>query len=496
MMGRASKLFSVPTPTTRNQADFPAYERSIEEQYLQTLLTNTLGNTFYATENELLQEASQLHDAILDVDPDFAAKAMAFARSEGFMRLQPILGLAKLSESFPSFFARVFPHVIKIPSDLSDFLTILNGQGRGEGGRAVKREVANFLNNISEYWALKYNGRGRGYSLGDMVNTSHVKAKDERQNRLFRYAMGKETTLEGLPQLAAFEALKRAVTDKELIHWITEGKLPHEIVTGAIKPTKEVWNAILEQMPTFALLRNLNTLDRAGILDERQDYISERLTDRDALSKSKILPFRFLTAYNEMEKSWIKDVLRQSVELTFDNLPHIEGRTAVFLDISGSMNGQYLRIGSVFALALYKKTQGQSLFWTFDTLVYDPHPSRVDSILTQAERIVSQGGTDTGAPVRALIRENSIYDTIIMITDEQQTAGSAFYRELRNYRIARNPKTKAFIIDLAPYRGAMVPTLDRDTFYVYGWSDMVLSYIAQAQNGYGDIVKHVRELVL
>ncbi len=495
-MGRASKLFSVPTPTTRNQESFPAYERSIEEQYLQTLLTNTLGNTFYATENELLQEANLLHDAILDVDAEFAAKAMIFARNEGFMRLQPILGLAKLSETFPALFATAFPQVIKIPSDLSDFLTILNGQGRGEGGRAVKRSVGTFLNTVSEYWALKYNGRGRGYSLGDMVATSHVKAKDERQNRLFRYVMGKETALEGLPQLAAFEALKRALTDEERIRWIAEGKLPHEIVTGAIKPTEKIWNAILEQMPTFALLRNLNTLDRAGVLDERQDYISERLTDSVALTKSKILPFRFLTAYHEIEKSWIKDILRQSVELTFDNLPHIEGRTAVFLDVSGSMNGQYLRIGSVFALALYKKTQGQSLFWTFDTQVYDPKPSRVDSILTQAERIVSQGGTDTGAPVRALIRENSIYDTIIMITDEQQNTGSAFYRELRNYRIARNPKTKAFIIDLAPYRGAMVPNLDRDTFYIYGWSDTVLSYIAQAQKGYDDLVQHVRGMSL
>jgi 60 kDa SS-A/Ro ribonucleoprotein len=380
-MGRTKNIFSVPMPTTRNREHFPAYERSIEEQYLQTLLTNTMGNTFYASGNDLLQEANQLHDDILDVDATFAAKAMIFARNEGFMRLQPIFGLAKLSAVNPTLFAKTFPHVIKIPSDLSDFLTILKGQGRGEGGRAVKREVGKFMNNVSEYWALKYNGRGRGYSLGDIVATSHAKAKDERQNRMFRYLMGKETILDGLSQLVAFEALKRAETDSDRIHWITAGKLPHEAVTGAIKPTKAVWSAILEQMPIFALLRNLNTMDRAGVLDEHQDYISARLTDREALSKSKILPFRFLAAYNEVGKSWLKDVLRQSVEMTFDNLPHLEGRTVVFLDISGSMNGQYLRIGSVFALALYKKTQGQSLFWLFNTQAYDAQPSRVDSVL-------------------------------------------------------------------------------------------------------------------
>lgn len=495
-MGRAQSLYSVPVPTIRNRDNFPAYERPLEERYLQTLLTNTVGNTFYADQQTLMQESDQVHNDMLDVDPEFAAKALAFARNEGFMRLQPILGLAKLSAVKQTLFARAFPHVIKIPSDLSDFLTILNGQGRGEGGRAVKREVGGFLNGVSEYWALKYNGRGRGYSIGDMVATAHVKAANDRQNRLFRYAMGKETPLGGLPQLAAFEALKRAETDDERIRWINEGKLPHEIVTGAIKPTKAVWNAILEQMPIFALLRNLNTMDRAGVLDERQAYISARLTDGEALRKSKILPFRFLSAYNEVQKPWLKDALRQAVELTFDNLPNIDGRTAVFLDISGSMDGQYLRIGSVFALALYKKTGGDSLFWLFNTQVGDAQPSRVDSILSQAERIRSFGGTDTGAPVRALLGHPQPFDNIIIITDEQQNVGSPFYRELLTYRQARNQSARAYVIDLAPYQSGMVPPSDKLTHYLYGWSDAILSYIAQSQRGYGDMVQAVRGMEL
>ena len=495
-MSRAQTIFSVPTPTTRNRDNFPAYERPLEEQYLQTLLTNTLGNTYYATKDELLQESVRIHADMLKTDAEFAAKAMTFARNEGFMRLQPIYGLAQLSRVNPSLFARTFPHVIKIPSDLSDFLTILRGQGRGEGGRAVKRQVAKFLNEVSEYWALKYNGRGRGYSIGDMIATSHAKAKDERQNQLFRYAMGKETSLDNLPQLAAFEALKHAKTDEGRIRCIQQGRLPYEVVTGAIKPTRDVWNALLEQLPTFALLRNLNTLDRADVLDTQKLYIEQRLTDIDALRKSKILPFRFLTAYNTIQKSWLRDVLRQSVELTFNNLPTLEGKTAVFLDISGSMNGEYLRIGSVFALALFKKTNGDSLFWLFDEYVHDPKPSRVDSILTQAEKIHTIGGTDTGAPVRQLLQHRQVFDTIIIITDEQQNTGSAFYRELQTYRNKRNKLAKAFVIDVAPYNSAMVPPVDKQTHYIYGWSDTVLSYIAYAQQDLGDMVSRVRATTL
>ncbi|BFH11928.1 hypothetical protein J6TS7_37030 [Paenibacillus dendritiformis] len=69
-----------------------------------------------------------------------------------------------------------------------------------------------------------------------------------------------------------------------------------------------------------------------------------------------------------------------------------EGGPAIFLDISGSMSGEYLRIGSVFALALYKQTQGSSLFWLFDTRVTDAKPSRKDCILSRQSAFVPAEG--------------------------------------------------------------------------------------------------------
>lgn len=495
-MSRAAQMFSAPVPTTKNRDGFPAYERSLEEQYLQTLLTNTVGNTFYADKNELLKEADYIHDAMLAKDPAFAARAQGFARNEGFMRLQPLFGLAKLAKADPGLFSKAFDKVVLIPSDLQDFLTILKGQGRGEGGRSVKRETAKFLNKVGEYWAIKYNGQGRGYSLGDTVSTAHPIAKDQKQNAIFRYLIGKEYDKELVPQIGRFEDLKRADAAEDKIKAITEGRLPHEVVTGTIKPDKAIWNAIVPQMPVFALLRNLNTLDRAGVLDENRKLITEKLADKEVLRKSKILPFRFLNAFEQVSKGWTKDVLRQAVELTFDNLPEIPGKTAVFLDVSGSMNGQYLRIGSVFALALFKKTKGNGVFWVFDTRTLDPKASLHDSILSQAERIHPLGGTDTGAPVRTLIHKKEKVDNIIIITDEQQNNGSPFYRELLAYRNKISPSAKAFVVDIAPYRSAMVPPADKLSWYVYGWSDTVLQYISMACQGFGGMVEKVRNLPL
>lgn len=493
-MSRAKELFSVKMADTTNREGYPAYTRSLEEQYVQTLLTNTIGNTFYADSNTLLSEANALHDQMLEKNPNFVAKALIFARNRGLMRLQPIFGLAKLSSVSPELFSKIFTNVILIPSDLQDFMMILEGQGRGQGGRAVKRQVSKFLNSVSEYWAIKYNGHGRGYSLGDIVKTAHPKPISDKQKAIFAYLVGKEYDKMQVPQISAYEALKKTTDTKEQISLIQEGRLPHEVVTGVIKPDKEIWNAILHQMPIFALLRNLNTLDRAGVLDENREYITSVLNDPERLAKSKILPFRFVTAFYQVKKAWIKDALRQAVELTFDNLPDIPGKTAVFLDVSGSMDGDYLRTGSVFALALYKKTNGNGIFWTFDTRVYDPQPSMYDSILTQAERIKAGGCTDTGAPVEKLRKDNIYVDNIIIITDEQQNTGSPFYKELEKYRRSINPNTKAFVIDIAPYRSAMIPPTDKNAHYIYGWSETVLHYIAMSSEGYSNMVEDINKL--
>lgn len=70
---------------------------------------------------------------------------------------------------------------------------------------------------------------------------------------------------------------------------------------------------------------------------------------------------------------------------------------------------------------------------------------------------------------------------------------SPFYQELVNYRKKYNPNTKAFVIDLTPYRSGMVPPSDPLSYYIYGWSDQVLQYISFATNGYGSMVAAIRE---
>jgi 60 kDa SS-A/Ro ribonucleoprotein len=499
-MSRVTKMFGqtpvVPPTDSVNKEGYKAYNRTLEEDYLQTLLTNVMSNTFYSDSKELRKESGALHQKMVATDPAFVAAALPFARQKGYMRLQPTYGLAVLSGKSPKLMEQIFADVINIPSDFLDFMMLLNSMGRGEGGRAIKRAEAKWLNEkLSAYWIIKYGGDSHGYSLRDALLTVHPKPKNAFLSKLFGYLVDPtKVDANTIEQISQFEALKKATTLAEQKKLILEGRLPHEVVTGICKMTPELWSALVQDMPVFATLRNLNTLDRAGVLDANRKVIESRLTDPQILANSKILPFRFLTAFNQVSKGWLRDVLRDAVELTFNNLPEIAGKTAVFLDKSGSMAGDNIRIASIFALALFKKTNGDATFWTFNTNTQDIMPSMRDTILSQAERIGASGGTDTASPIRKLTNDRIAVDNIIMITDEQQNSGTPFYAELMNYRRRVNANAKCFIVDIAPYSGGkMVPPTDDKTHYIFGWSDQVLNYISMASKGFGSMVEQIKQ---
>src|SRR5678815_3338664 len=110
-----------------NPEGFPSFKRSLEEGYLQVLLTNTLSGTFYTTEEKLLDGSLALHKEIAAKDSAFMARAIVYARREGLMRLQPIVGLAYLAKIDRALFRRIFNQVIQTPGDLTDFVEVVRG---------------------------------------------------------------------------------------------------------------------------------------------------------------------------------------------------------------------------------------------------------------------------------------------------------------------------------------------------------------------------------
>lgn len=504
MARRAQTIFapkaSYKLPDSVNTGGYAAWTRPIEERVLQVLLTNTLSNTFYADKHELLKDARDVYAEILKTNPAFFAKALVFARNNGFMRTQPIFGLVLLSSADRYLFKKVFDSVILTPNDLFDFMTILSSERKGQGGRAVKTTVAKWLDKNfnaesknAEYWTIKYgSGSKEGYSLKDVIKTVHPKGVNPN---LAWYLLGKDgSDAEAqFTKIAAFEKLKKATTDADKVEAIKTGKLPHEVASTFAGTSATVWQSILESMPTFALLRNLNTLDRMSLLDKNKKLINSILTNPENIKKAKILPFRFYDAYNAVNSSWVKDTLRMSIENSIANIPEIKGDSAILLDTSGSMVN-FITTASLFALACLKRANG-GIFYTFDTSAHKKTFSLVNSILSQAERIHASGGTNIASPVKQLTADRNKVDNIIIVTDEQQNSGSHLWSAVMNYRNRVNRNVNVFVIDVSPYKASAVPPDDK-VYLIYGWGDQVLNYISNVTNGLDTQVKAVDSMAL
>lgn len=508
-----------------NPEGFPSFERSLEEAYLQVLLTNTLGGTYYANQRELFDEAVLLHLEIAEKDPAFMARAILYARSEGLMRFQPIVGLAVLAKTDHDLFRAIFSDVIRTPGDLADFVEVVRGGVLPGGmGRMIKTAVNHWLNSMSEYHAIKYNRGGQGYSLRDILRVSHPKPVNFKQDAIFKWLVDSKAWLadedarERTPQIDAFERLKRVEGNQEVARaLITEGRLPYEVVTGVFRPDRETWVSLMQQMPYFALLRHLNTLQRADVLSEEANatYVAERLSNADALRKAKVLPFRVYTAYQQFTPARpterrVQEALIDALEASMANMPNLGERVVVAPDVSGSMSGRisgrsvtrYIDIAGIFTAALLKSTP-DAIILPFENDVVDVKLSARDSAITTAEKLarVGGGGTAVSAPISRLLAKRIPVDTFIGITDNVEWArdsygNQGFLPTWYAYKEQVAPEAKAFLLTIAPYRHAVAPESAPDVFYTYGWNDSVLRFITMQIEGLAGQVETVRAMSL
>jgi 60 kDa SS-A/Ro ribonucleoprotein len=333
------------------------------------------------------------------------------------------------------------------------------------------------------------------------------------------------TDISALPQIKSLETVKYlteayrqgSLTAGQYCQLLTtnieKGRLPYEVVTSLAAPTKEVWEYLMREMPLFALLRHLNTLQRHGVLESRKNiqYVVDRLTDAPAVKKAMLWPSRIATAYNNFDgPQQIRDALRDMADLALSSIPTINGTTAVFLDISGSMVPEYKQHGAVLGVGALKASTDAE-FWCFGSQLWYPNVSTRDSILSNLDKVVGMrgGGTHTIGCIEHLLGtckvqsttgyhtggyNNSVpsgmqsrqpvkVDNIIILTDEQQNSGAPVVTAFREYRKRVNKDARMFIVDVAPYSGSIASSNEPGVHFIFGWSDEILRYISFVVNG-------------
>jgi hypothetical protein len=154
-------------------------------------------------------------------------------------------------------------------------------------------------------------------------------------------------------------------------------------------------------------------------------------------------------------------------------------------------------VGAIFAAATYKASAegGRAEVMTFDTEVeWETRKLHQGmSVYDIAQRINHQGGgTALHEPIKAALTSSKKFDVMVFITDSMSWAdemsGSSYWNRgrgesnsaaaLRTYREKVNGDVRVFFVQLVPTSMQMTAPDTANTWYIAGWSNDVLNYIA------------------
>lgn len=390
------------TSKTINKAGGQAYKQTDKLSFVSILLTSFLKDQFYRSADETQEELVNLFNGI---DKKFAAKTAIYARTKFGMRSVSHLVAGEVAKSVKSetWTKNFFNKIVYRPDDMAEILSYYLTKYSKPIPNSLKKGFAQALERFDDYQLGKYRGERADLSLVDIVNLVHPKNTETIKklvNGTLRSTDTWEVELSGAGQKAENEEQKDQLKKDVWIKLIKEKKIGY-----------------------FALLRNLR-----NILEQAPEIIGEAcemLINEQLIKKSLVLPFRFVTALDQITETNLEGsrevimALNKAIDICLSNVPKFDGKTLVVLDSSGSMQGQPAKIGSLFAATLIKSNNADLILFSDDAKYVTLNP--MDSTITLANSIPFISG---GTNFHAIFNEaNKAYNRIIILSDMQGWVG-------------------------------------------------------------------------
>jgi hypothetical protein len=246
----------------------------------------------------------------------------------------------------------------------------------------------------------------------------------------------------------------------------------------------------------FALLRNLR-----NILNQAPKAVSaacELLVDEKMIAKSRVLPFRFATAYEEISKMGsskeVREVLvaiNQALEVSMCNVPKFDGDTLVVMDVSGSMSGRPSEIASLFGAILAKSNNADVLTFAnrADYKSYNP----LDSVMTIRNSFRYSGG---GTNFKSIFTTaNKKYDRVVILSDLQGWIGyTSPSAEFKQYKKTYDANPYVYSWDLAGLGTMQFP--ENNVFALAGFSDKVFQIMSLLEQDRNALLGEIKAIQL
>lgn len=482
-MSKFNATVAKPKTKTTNLAGGEAYKETPELALVSLLLTSFVNNQFYRSAEQSLDELKNL---LQKVDPKFAAKAAIFARDEFGMRSVTHALAAELTskasgqEWSKDFYNKVVSRVDDMTEIMSYYVNHKTDKNKPKFPNSLKKGFAQAFDKFDAYQLGKYRGENKEFKLVDVVNLVHP-VPTEKNSEALKALIGGELKNTKTWEAMLSQAGQNASNEEEL---------------GQLK--SDAWAELIQtrKIGYFALLRNLrNIISQAPSV---VDATCSLLTDESMIRKSKVLPFRFSTAYDEIAKlgssTEVRKVLvaiNQALDLSVINVPRFDGETLVVLDVSGSMSGKPSEIASLFGAMIVKVNNCDVMTFAnhANYKAYNP----MDSVLTIRNSFKFSGGGTNFQDI--FVKANKAYDRVIILSDMQGWVGyNSPSAQFANYKTKYNCSPFVYSWDLQGYGTLQFP--ESKVFALAGFSDKVFDIMRMMEEDKRTLFSRINSIEL
>lgn len=402
--------------------------------------------------------------------------------------------------------------IARIPTHLFQYIEYTDAfRGWGRGRRSA---VANWYNEKPvgqlAYHVAKYQSRN-GWGNRDALRLGHPKTEDPTRNSIYKWVVGglgeKAVSAEELASwqndetlkiIWAFEQAKKATSAAEIVRLIADYDLPRECIPTNFLNDREVWEALLVNMPITAMVRNLGKMTSIGLiapLSYAEKLVHERLTNEDRLVRGRVHPMTLLVALKTYEQGhgdkgslqWsptrgVIDGLDSGFYVAFKAVEPTGKAIEIAIDGSGSMSAAIMGIPTMtcreaaVAMALITanvEDQYLTVGFTMDNKIQEvpisPKQRLMDAIREFERRVVPEG-TDCALPFQYAMQRKLHVDAFCLYTDNESWAGSIHpFQALNQYRQQSGNQSKLAIVAMAANMYSLADPKDKDAMGFCGF---------------------------
>lgn len=405
---------------------------SLEELKRATMSCLLWENEFYEDGVSIAERISTLVKQVID-NGQYNDVIELLKKVKFDMRLRhcPLWMIVSIFKAGQKVSKELIASILTRPDDMGELISLYNKDGKKPLPNQMKKGIALAFEKYDEYQLAKYN-RNANYKLVDIANLCHPKVTDAI-DKLVRGTLETPKTWEVLLSSVGSDVEKK----------------------------KDAWLELIEsnKLPDMALLKNIRGMLNVGI---SKKTIVERI---NTIQNGKLLPIDYIragqnnpTLESEIENKFLSTFTKEKAS----------GKTAILVDVSGSMDGDRLKYALALAMIGREMYENADIYSFSNETILVPN-RRGFGLADAIDKSQRHSGTYMWKSVKNISKKG--YDRIIVVTDEQTM--DAPENKLTD---------RMYVINVASYARGVGYTYGTNITHINGFSDKVFDYILEIES--------------